>query len=160
MRFTILLLFASLTMRSFAQDSTAIKLDRYKQLFISGTITSQEYETMRKQALGIKREAKVSKEAAESFQLKHGKHKRAGMGMLVSGGVSLLFGSGLAASSAIANNSSASALFYSGIACYGLSVGLFIGGGIEIHRYIKYKRQWKDSGAEIVFAPTSISLTF
>lgn len=60
-----------ITVGVFAQtDSTEMKLNNYKQLFINGTITSQEYETLRKKTLGIEikpQETKVVEAPIDTF---------------------------------------------------------------------------------------------
>ena len=92
----------------FAQiDSTDIKLQHYKDLFVKGLISSQEYETLKQQALGIKitpapvQAATVQQPRPHIDSIQLAKMRNAYTGNIVAGTVGIFLGVGCIAGGAI-----------------------------------------------------------
>lgn len=109
MKKSLLLVFVLIALFANAQtDSTDIKLQHYKDLFIKGLITSQEYEALKQQTLGLpaktqpttiivqqpKIKAEIDSVQAEKFRRVSTSNIVAGSGGLVLG-IGLLIGGGV-----------------------------------------------------------------
>ena len=95
------------------------------------------------------------RESFDDLKLKYERHKRGGIALLVIGGSLLIAG----ASVMPADDGSGGALIAGGC-LMGASIPLLISGGTEIHKYAKYKRQWKEAKRSLSFAPNGISINF
>lgn len=92
---------------------------------------------------------------AVDLKLKYERHKRAGIGLLATGGVCIVAGSILAPFTRDGVS------FFLGVSLIGASLPFLIAGGVEMHKYIKYKRQWKEEQrASLSFAPNGVRLNF
>jgi hypothetical protein len=95
-----------LSITVFAQtDSTDIKLAHYKDLFVKGLITAQEYETLKAQTLGISKPTTTQQTTTVIIQqpkpvskidsTQAAKYRTKSMGNLVAGGGGIALGTGL-----------------------------------------------------------------
>ncbi len=112
-----------------------------------------KYENGSKEVLTSLAANDIYKQSFRAFYLKYGKHKRAGKGLLVTGGLFLIGGS-------VVSPLGGDVALAIGLSLMGASIPLIISGGTEIHKYLKCKRQWKEQQRSLSFAPEITSHSY
>jgi hypothetical protein len=175
--FTLVLLF--LFASGYSQtDSTNIKLNRIKQLFIDGTINEQEYKEMRANVLGIHTTPPAQPQTIyiQPMNLKaEEEHARnAGGGCLASAILLSMGGSALVIVSHasvvaqtkqygyVSDTKSVEGTLVAGSLLFSVAFPLWIAGGVEMGKANRYKREMSQPTAvtKIEFSPTAMLLTF
>ncbi|MBP6731087.1 MAG: hypothetical protein KA149_03455 [Chitinophagales bacterium] len=115
-----------------------------------------KYENGSKEVLSNLASLEPKKESLEDLAKRYNRKKRAGIGLTVTGGVLLLGGTSLFVSSLdmSVNSDTGWPFFYTGLSAMIASVPFLITGPIQLHKYAKLKRQWKEEKRSLSFAPT------
>ena len=112
-----------------------------------------KYENGSKDVFANLATVEPKKVSFDDLKLKYERHKRGGIALLVLGGSFLIVGGSVAP---VGDD----VALITGLSLMGASIPLLISGGTEIHKYAKYKRQWKEAKRSVSFAPNGISLSF